>query len=277
MNNLSWALGSLLEDPQVLAIVDQTRASELKHAVEMLMWVIEKSGGQEYKESLLKRMLQPFMKPPQLNNFHEDPKPYDNSKRMHMLIQILTEYKPMAPHLLYKEVCMIELTGEVGCTDGQYTHPPEGLPPQHPDRVVPNTKFRQTRVREWVASPEDQPGLKKARLHKVEYGQGHNSGIIRSSSAWDLAVVMQDLLTKSTENNSPNKKLMVMVVWNINNYEELGEGDLEKALDAIDYIGNVLRPRVLSLIWIGPGHAGGFLNKKELAQGCKEKCDNIAE
>ena len=89
MNDLSWSLGSLLEDQQVLALVNQTEASELKHAVEKLMWVIRKAGEQDYLDENLKCFLQPFMKPRQLNNFHEDPKPYDNSKRIHMLIQIL--------------------------------------------------------------------------------------------------------------------------------------------------------------------------------------------
>ena len=99
---------------------------------------------------------------------------------------------------------MIELAGEIGCTDGQYTQPLKGLPPQHPDNVNENTRFRQKRVRAWVASPEDQPGLKKARLHEVDYGRGHNSAIIRASSASDIAVVIEDLLTKSPDNNFPN-------------------------------------------------------------------------
>ena len=68
-----------------------------------------------------------------------------------------------------------------------------------------------------------------------------------------------------------------MIAWNIDDYETREEGDLKKALDAIGYIGNVLRPKVFSLIWIGPGHAGGFPNKKELADGGKEKWDTITE
>ena len=84
MNNYPHALGSLCEDPQVLAVVDQTKPTDLKHAAEMLMWVIEKAGDQEYEDNLLKSMLQPSMKPPT-----DDPKPYDNSMRMGMLIQIL--------------------------------------------------------------------------------------------------------------------------------------------------------------------------------------------
>ena len=45
MNNYSWALGSLCKDPQVLAVVDQTKPSELKHAAEVLMWLKSRRSG----------------------------------------------------------------------------------------------------------------------------------------------------------------------------------------------------------------------------------------
>ena len=136
-----------------------------------------------------------------------------------MLIQTLQESTPVPPHLLYAETCMVEVVAEVGVTDAEYTAPPEGITDrQHPDNLNNNSGVRQKRVRDWVMSLKEQPGLKRARLHEVHYGKGHNSVIIRFSPAMDIAAVIENLLAQSTKENFPTKKLMVQVAWNIDNY-----------------------------------------------------------
>ena len=97
--------------------------------------------------------------------------------------------KPVAPQLLLHGVDMLETIGDVGCTDGEFVHPPEDAEAHSPERIVPNTVIRQTRVKAWIAASEDQPGLKKAGLHEMTYGAGHNCVIIRGSTATDLVIL----------------------------------------------------------------------------------------
>ena len=91
INDLSWSLGSLLEDEQVLALVNRTEACKLKLVVEKLVWVLQKAEQKGYLDENLKATLKPFIIPRQVNDFHLDPKPYENTKRMHILIQILQD------------------------------------------------------------------------------------------------------------------------------------------------------------------------------------------
>ena len=196
-----------------MALVDQYEKCEFKLAVEKFIWALQKADKKGYLDENVKTTLKPFMLPPrQVGHFHLDRKPYENTKRMHMLIKILQESTPVPPHLLYAEKCMVEVVGETGVTDEEYTAPPEGITDrQHPENLNNNSGVRQKRVANWVMSFQEEPGLKRARLHEVHYGKGHNGVIIRFSSAMDIASVIENLLAQSLKENFPTEKLMVQV------------------------------------------------------------------
>ena len=95
MNNYSYTLGRLIENPQIFAIVDQNAPTDFKHAVEMLLWILQLASQEGYKDTLLKKMLAPYMKPT-----IGDSKPYNNVVRVDTLMQRLQELKPTALQIL---------------------------------------------------------------------------------------------------------------------------------------------------------------------------------
>ena len=143
---------------------------------------------------------------------------------------------------------MLEVVGETGVTNEEYTATPEGVTGvDHVGNLNNNSDVRQKRVAHWVTSPEGEPGLKRARLSEVHYGKGHISVMIRFSSAMSIASIIENLLERSLKGEFPTEKLMVQVVWDIDNYDTWEKDDMQNSIEAIDYIANVLRPKVFRI------------------------------
>ena len=120
MNNYSFTLGRLTENPQIMAIVDQSKERDFKHAAEVLMWVIRVASDEGHDDSRLKAMLSPYMKP-----VTGVPKPYNNLIRLQTLMQTLQELKPAQPAQLLGEIYMLDISGDVNCTNDEFIHPPQ--------------------------------------------------------------------------------------------------------------------------------------------------------
>ena len=168
-------------------------------AMEKLIWALQKADKKGYLDENLKATLKPFMLPPrQIGDVLLDLKPYGNSQRLHILIQILQETRPVPPHQLYAETCMVEVVGGTGVTNEEYTAIPEGVKDvDHVGNLHNNSDVRQKRGAHWVTSPEGEPRLKRARQREVHYGEGHISVMIRFSSAMRIASIIENLLDRS--------------------------------------------------------------------------------
>ena len=98
INELTWSIGNLMQDEQVMALVTQHEKVEFKLAVEKLIWVFQKAEKKGHLDENLKATLKPFMLPPrQVGDVTLDLKSYGNTQRLHILMHIFEVTRPTTP------------------------------------------------------------------------------------------------------------------------------------------------------------------------------------
>ena len=98
INELVWCIGELIKDAQMKALVTRNEKPELKTALERLFRTLQKAAKVGYHDENLNAILKPYTLTPQMSgNVTLGLKPYNNSKLMHILIQLLDVTNPAAP------------------------------------------------------------------------------------------------------------------------------------------------------------------------------------
>ena len=98
INEFNWGVGELTNDPQVKAIVKRNAKPELKTALETLIWVLQRAATSGFHDENLNATLKPYTIAPQKYGTVElGMKPYNNSKLMHILLQVLEATTPPSP------------------------------------------------------------------------------------------------------------------------------------------------------------------------------------
>ena len=103
INEFNWGVGELTNDSQIKSVVKRNAKPELKTAVETLIWVIQKGAASGFHDENLNATLKPYTITPQKYGAVElGMRPYNNSRLMHILIQVLEATTPPSPWQIFK-------------------------------------------------------------------------------------------------------------------------------------------------------------------------------